>query len=140
MRSIIIILLSIFSLITFNLNAQAAPAKLSEIKAPNGGHIKAINNGFVEVVNNRSVIKIFIYDKNLKLEKQMKDFSLVAEIQRPYSKDLETLDLKDFNGGYTASFDAGDIRNLDIGIANRRSGSADRISFDFEPVQASLTN
>ncbi len=117
--------------------AYAIPATSDEkleIKPMNGGKIKAMNDGYIEVVNRQNVIKIFIYDKDLKLEKELRDFSVVAEIQRAYSKNHETLDLKTTGGGFVATTKDSSVQYLDIGIANRRNGSADRVSFDFPGI------
>lgn len=124
------------------LSSYAEAADASQVKAPKGGEIKPIRDGYIEVVQGRGSIKIFLYDKNLKPEKQLKDFSIVAEVQRPYTKDLENLELRPTRGGFTASFDPSSDRkyNLDLGIANRRNGTADRTSFDLEaPASATAS-
>ncbi len=106
----------------------------SKLKAPNGGEIKQTRDGFIEVVNSPSSIKIYLYDKNLKAEKKLKDFAIIAEVQRATSKEHENLDLKPVPGGFAANFDSTETPKyyLDIGVANRRSGSADRMSFDID--------
>ena len=113
-------------------------AKTENVKAPRGGEIKPINDGFIEVVNGRDSIKIYLYDKNMKAEKKLNDFSIIAEVQRSTSKDHEGLELKPAKDGFTARFEPGAEAKyyLDIGIANRKSGSADRISFDLAPKTA----
>ena len=117
----------------------ALPA-LAEIKAPNGGEIKAFRNGYIEVVNKQNLIKIYLYDKQLKLEKELHDYSVVAEVQRAYSKDHETLELKSASGALVGSVKDPNVQYLDIGIANRKSGNADRVSFDFPAPGAAAAN
>ena len=119
-----------------------ASANPPEIRALNGGEIKSIKDGYIEVVNRQNVIKIYLYDKELKLEKELRDFSVVAEIQRAYSKNHETLELETSNGVFlSATKDTSvAVQFLDIGIANRRSGNADRVSFDFPNTATSGAN
>lgn len=102
------------------------------VKAPKGGDIKALREGYIEVVSSRSAVQIYLYDGNLKPQKQLKDFSVVAEVQRANSKDHENLELKSAPGGFTANIEPSEAAKyyLDIGIANRKSGFADRTSFD----------
>jgi hypothetical protein len=106
----------------------------SRVKAPRGGDIKQIRDGYIEVVSNRKVIKIYLYDKKLKPEKQLKNFSIIAEVQRATAKEHENLELRPTDGAFTAKFDPGDTSKfyLDIGIANRKTGSADRTSFSID--------
>lgn len=118
-----------------------AQAETETVKAPKGGEIKATNDGYIEVVNARNAIKIYLYDKNLKAAKELKDISVIAEVQRATSKDHENLELKPSTGGFTAKFEPGETPKyyLDIGIANRKNGKADRVSFDMELPSESTT-
>lgn len=132
-------LLVAFCALQASLCAASAHAS-ADIKAPNGGEIKVINDGYIEVVNSPGMIKIFLYDKKLKLAEELRDYSVVAEIQRPYSKDHEALELKNASGGFVGSVKEPAIQFLDIGIANRKNGSADRVSFDFATMTATTNN
>ncbi len=129
-----------FQLVTLLLFSAVAAADVKPIRAPNGGEIKPTVDGYMEVVNDRDLIRIYLYDKNLKPQKQLKDVSIVAEVQRATVKDHVNLELKPTAGGFAAKFDAGETLKfyLDIGIVNRKSGSADRLSFDVETASTSL--
>ncbi len=121
-----------FQLVALLLFVAVASAEAIAVKAPKGGEIKPMVDGYMEVVSDRDLIRIYLYDKKLKPEKQLKDVSIVAELQRATAKDHENLELKPATGGFVAKFDARENSKfyLDIGIVNRKSGSADRLSFD----------
>lgn len=105
------------------------------VQAPKGGDIKSFSDGYIEVLLKKKTLKIYLYDKKMKLQTRLSGYSVTAEAQLPRSKDIKSLNLKETKNSFNAEFDAGESHRfiLDVGVIDHKTKHADRVSFNVEP-------
>lgn len=104
------------------------------IQAPKGGIIKSLELTHVEVVSKGNNIKIYLYDKNLKL-KDLTGFIVSAKAEFPRTKKQEEINLTLKGTHYEASFDAKGAHRytLMLGIKDPKTGHNDKLNYVIEP-------
>lgn len=106
----------------------------SMVQAPRGGMIKSVEDAHLEVILKKNDLKIYIYDKDLKV-KDPKTVDLKAQTKLPRAKSAEALALTAQEDHFAASFDAKGAHRYSLVLTYKHPGDAhaDKLTFNLEP-------
>lgn len=104
------------------------------VQAPKSGILKSMENIYVEVVSKGKDLKIYIYDKELKVQ-DVKTYKVSALTEKPRLKKQEKLELIDKGTYFEATYDAqGSHRyTLILTVKDPSEDHDDKLKFTIEP-------